>query len=142
MPDELSIDPARIIPAEALEVRTARASGPGGQHVNRTESKVHLRFDPRLVSWLDERARTRLYTLAGRSVDSEGRILIVSQEQRDQGQNLDRAREKLATLIRAALVRPKLRIATKPTRGSKERRIEGKKRRADTKAGRGKVRDE
>jgi ribosome-associated protein len=142
MPDELSIDPARIIPAEALEVRTARASGPGGQHVNRTESKVHLRFDPRLVSWLDERARTRLYTLAGRSVDSEGRILIVSQEQRDQGQNLDRAREKLATLIRAALVRPKLRIATKPTRGSKERRIEGKKRRSDTKAGRGKVRDE
>jgi ribosome-associated protein len=142
MPDELSIDAARTIPAEALDVRTARASGPGGQHVNRTESKVQLRFDPRLVSWLDERARTRLYTLAGRSVDSEGRILIVSQEQRDQGQNLDRAREKLATLVRAALVRPKLRIATKPTRGSKERRIEGKKRRSDTKAGRGKVRDD
>jgi ribosome-associated protein len=142
MADDLVIDDRRTVPGAALEVRTARASGPGGQHVNRTESKVHLRFDPSVVPWLDERSRARLRTLAGRNVDATGRVMIVSQESRDQGQNLDIARGKLASLIRAALVRPKLRIATKPTRGSKERRLDSKKRRGDTKAGRKPVGDD
>ncbi|HEX6240728.1 MAG TPA: alternative ribosome rescue aminoacyl-tRNA hydrolase ArfB, partial [Polyangiales bacterium] len=113
------------------------------QHVNRTETKVHLRFDPRAVAWIDEGTRLRIVALAGRNVDSEGGILFVSQEHRDQGQNLDAAREKLRALVLKALVRPKLRIATKPTRASKVRRVNDKKQRSKTKAQRGRVsRDE
>ena len=125
-----------------MTVRTSRASGPGGQHVNRTETKVQLQFDPRAVPWLDPAARQRLIALAGRSVDSEGRILISAQEHREQSQNLEAAREKLKALVLKALVRPKRRIATKPTRASKTRRLNEKKRRGETKAGRGRVRDD
>jgi ribosome-associated protein len=139
---ELLIARGRVIPATAMCVKTTRASGPGGQHVNRTETKVQLTFDPAAVTWLDEEAKRRLYRIAGQSVDHEGRILIVSQESRDQPQNLDRAREKLSAWVSRALVRPKKRVATKPTRASKERRLEGKKRRADTKSARGPVHDE
>lgn len=142
MAADLSIARGRVIPAAAIGVKTARASGPGGQHVNRTETKVQLTFDPTAVTWLDEETKRRLYRIAGQSVDNEGKILVVSQESRDQPQNLERAREKLSAWVLRALVRPKKRVATKPTRGSKERRLEGKKRRADTKAARGRVHDE
>jgi ribosome-associated protein len=142
MVDDLTISRTRILPGHSLTVRTSRASGPGGQHVNRTETKVQLQFDPRGVSWIDEGALQRLLALAGRSVDSEGRILISSQEHREQSQNLEAAREKLKALVLKALVRPKRRIATKPTRASKARRLDQKKHRAQTKAGRGRVRDD
>ena len=142
MADDLVIDGSRVVPKSALEVKTARASGPGGQHVNRTETKVQLRFDPGRVDWIDEHIAARLRRLAGQSVDAEGCILIVSQEQRDQLQNLARTREKLAQLLRAALVKPKRRIATKPTRGSRERRLKAKRHRADTKARRRATGDE
>ena len=142
MNDDLPIDRTRAIPGHALEVKTARASGPGGQHVNRTESKVQLTFDPRAVSWIDAGTRLRIVALAGRNVDSEGRVFVVSQEQRVQSQNLERAREKLAELVKKALVRPKRRVATKPTKASKARRLDAKKQRSETKAARGRVRDE
>jgi ribosome-associated protein len=139
MAEDLQLSRTRVIPAAALSVRTARASGPGGQHVNRTETKVQLRFDPRAVPWMDEGTRLRIVSLAGRNVDSEGGILFVSQEHRDQAQNLDASREKLRALVLKALVRPKLRIATKPTRASKARRVNDKKQRAKTKSQRGRV---
>ncbi len=139
MVDDLTIKRGRVIPASAIRVKRARASGPGGQYVNRTESKVQLCFNPEAVSWIDQEAKKRLYALAGQSVDSRGNVLITCQEQRDQQRNLVRAREKLAALIRRALVRPKRRIATKPSRASKERRLEEKRRRADTKSKRARV---
>jgi ribosome-associated protein len=142
MPDDLQIGPETWVPGEALTIRTARASGPGGQHVNRTETKVQLRFDPSAIPWLYPAARARLYALAGKSVDSEGCVLVVSQEHRDKEQNLESARTKLRELLLRALIRPKRRIPTKPTRASKARRVDEKKRRAQTKAGRGRVKDE
>lgn len=142
MADDLQITARDWVPGHALTVRTARASGPGGQHVNRTETKVHLCFDPSAVDWLDAGALARFYTLAGSRVDSEGRVYVISQEHRDKEQNLESARNKLKELLVRALIRPKRRIPTKPTRASKVRRVDAKKRRAKTKAGRGKVADE
>ena len=139
MAEDLVIGRGRVIPASAMSVKRARASGPGGQHVNRTESKVQLSFRPEAVSWLDETARKRLYALAGRSLDGKGNILITSQEQRDQRQNLARAREKLLLLVVRALLRPRRRIPSKPSRASKERRLEDKRRRTDTKSRRARV---
>lgn len=142
MSEDLPISRTRVIPAQALEVKTARASGPGGQHVNRTESKVQLTFDPRAVPWVDEGSRMRMIALAGRNVDRDGRIFVVSQEQRVQSQNLERAREKLLELVKKALERPKRRVATKPSRAQKARRLNEKKQRAETKAARTRVRDD
>lgn len=142
MSDDLPISRTRVIPGAALEVKTARASGPGGQHVNKTESKVQLTLDPSLVPWIDPGTRLRMVALAGRNIDKEGRIYVVSQENREQPRNLDNARAKLVELVTKAMVRPKRRIATKPTRASKVRRVTEKKQRGETKATRAKVRDD
>jgi ribosome-associated protein len=142
MVDDLTISRTRTLPGHSLTVKTSRASGPGGQHVNRTETKVQLSFDPRAVAWIDEGTRLRLLALAGRNVDSEQCIYVSSQEHREQAQNLSAAREKLKQLVLKALARPKPRIATKPTRAAKRRRVDDKKKRAQTKAGRTRVRDE
>lgn len=142
MSDDLPIHRTRIVPAQALEVKTARASGPGGQHVNRTESKVQLTLDPRRVPWLDDGTRLRIVALAGRNVDSEGRIFVISQEHREQPRNLESARQKLVEIITKALVRPKRRVPTKPSVRQKQKRVDEKKKRAQTKAGRGRVREE
>jgi ribosome-associated protein len=139
MSQDLPIDARRVIPKAALSIKTARATGPGGQHVNRTESKVQLVFDPRLVDWIDAGTRLRIVALSGRNVDGDGCILLMSQEHREQARNLELVREKLADLVRRAMTRPKRRIATKPSRAAKARRVDEKKQRARTKAGRGKV---
>jgi len=139
MAQDIPVDARRSIPAVAFSIRTARAQGPGGQHVNRTESKVQMLFDPRKVEWIDEGTRLRLIALAGRNVDAEGCILVVSQEYREQGRNLDEVKQKLVELIKRASARPKRRIATKPSRAAKARRVDEKKQRARTKAGRSRV---
>ncbi len=136
----LPIDARRVIPAEALSWEATRASGPGGQHVNRTSSKVRLRFDPQQVTWLHPEARERLYRLAGSRASRDGSIVVESQETRDQSRNVMDARRKLAELVAQAMVRPKRRVKTKPTRGSQRRRLDAKKRRSKTKALRGRVR--
>ena len=125
-----------VVPSEALSFRAVRASGPGGQNVNKVSSKVELRVDLRLVVGLDEGARARLRALCATSVDAEGRLVVVSQITRDQRRNLDDAREKVRALVAAALPRPKARRPTRPTRGSVERRLSEKKKRSTTKAGR------
>lgn len=142
MAEDLLISRTRVIPGASLTVRTARASGPGGQHVNRTETKVHLSFNPRAVAWIDEGTRLRIIALAGRQVDSEGCIFLTAQEHRDQSQNLDAAREKLKALVLKALVRPKKRIATKPTKSSQRRRLDEKKRHSKTKSQRSRIHDD
>ncbi len=125
-----------VVPSEALSFRAVRASGPGGQNVNKVSSKVELRVDLRLVAGLDEGARARLRALCATSVDAEGRLVVVSQITRDQRRNLDDARDKVRVLVERAMVRPRPRRATRPTRGSVERRLTDKKRRSQIKSNR------
>ena len=125
-----------VIPVTDLTWSASRASGPGGQNVNKVASKVELRFDMHGCQALTVTVKARLRALAGSALDTAGSIRIVSQVTRDQGRNLDDARDKLAALIARALVVPKRRRATKPTRGSTERRLQAKREDSQKKAGR------
>lgn len=133
MSDPIVVTPNVVVPADALAVRAVRASGPGGQNVNKVSSKVELRVDLERVMGMDEGARTRLRALVQGRTDADGKLLITSQLTRDQGRNLEDAREKVRMLIARALVRPIQRRKTRPTRGSVERRIHEKKRRGESK---------
>lgn len=133
---ELHVAERVVIPASDLSWAAARSGGPGGQNVNKVSSKVELRFDLEGTRALDPSAKDRLRTIAKNRIDADGCILIVSQTTRDQVRNLQDARDRLAELVRQALIVPKRRRKTKPTRSSVERRIESKKRRAETKRGR------
>jgi ribosome-associated protein len=130
------VDGGAVVPLSAMVVRATRASGPGGQNVNKVSSKVELRVDLARVEGLDGFARARLASLCAGSLDADGWLLVVSQRTRDQRQNIDDALEKVRQLVARALVRPRARRKTRPTRGSVERRIEDKKRRARVKEGR------
>jgi ribosome-associated protein len=121
------------IPDEELEWKFIRSSGPGGQNVNKVASAVQLRFLlPRNAS-LSAAVQSRLRRLAGQRLVDDGSILLTARAERSQEQNRRAALERLADLIRAALVEPKVRKKTRPTRASKERRIDTKKHRAGTK---------
>jgi ribosome-associated protein len=122
---------------DELEERFIRASGPGGQNVNKLASAVQLRFDARHTPSLPDDVRARLERLAGRRLTQDGVVVITAQRHRTQERNRQDARERLFALIRAAAVRPVPRRPTKPTKASRERRIEAKKHRAGIKRDRG-----
>ncbi|UOA16328.1 MULTISPECIES: alternative ribosome rescue aminoacyl-tRNA hydrolase ArfB [Sulfitobacter] len=116
-----------------------RASGPGGQNVNKVSSAVELRFEAATSPSLPQPVKNRLRRLAGRRWTTEGALVLQCDETRSQARNRDLVRERLAELIRTALTPPKRRIATRPTLGSKKRRLKAKKVRGEVKAMRGKV---
>jgi ribosome-associated protein len=120
-----------------LEERFIRASGPGGQNVNKLASAVQLRFDVRRSPSLPPPVRARVEKLAGRRLTRDGVLVITAQRHRTQERNRQDALDRLIALIALAAVAPRPRRPTKPTAGSRERRLEGKKRRATIKSWRG-----
>lgn len=135
--DDLVIDARLVIPAVELVERFSRSSGPGGQSVNTTDSRVELEYDVATSGVLSEAQRARLVGRIGSPV------VIVASEHRSQHRNRVAARERLADRIRSALAPPPPpRRPTKPTRGSQQRRLDAKKQRGQTKSMRGRVRDQ
>ncbi|WP_090009213.1 alternative ribosome rescue aminoacyl-tRNA hydrolase ArfB [Lentzea albidocapillata] len=135
--NDVTVTRTLVLPASELRERFSRSGGPGGQGVNTADSRVELSFDLAASPSIPDHLKARMLDrLAGRLVD--GVLTIAASEHRAQLQNRAAARERLAAILRAAAAPPPpVRRATKPTRGSQERRIASKKRRADTKRGRG-----
>ncbi len=123
------------IPEQQLQWSFARSSGPGGQNVNKVNSKATLRWTP-VEGTLSAAAWNRFRRAASRFVTSEGEVVIQSQEHREQLQNIQACRDKLRTLLLTALTPPKRRVATKPTKASRQRRLDNKQRRSDMKKSR------
>jgi ribosome-associated protein len=132
----LNLTDGFVVPEEDLEWKFVRASGPGGQNVNKVSSAVQLRFLLAQNTTLPAPVKNRLRRLAGQRLNEDGSILIIARNERSQDQNRREALDRLEALIAAALVPPKIRKKTRPTRASQERRIETKKQRSDTKRGR------
>lgn len=129
----LVISPSIIIDDSELQERFVRSSGPGGQNVNKVSTAVELRFDIRQSASLPDALRERLLARSDRRLTADGVFVISAQRFRTQERNRDDARDRLAAVIQAAMHVPKKRVATKPSKGAKERRLSGKRERADIK---------
>ena len=135
----VEIDQSLSLPDQDLTWSFVRASGPGGQNVNKVATAAQLRFDLAGTQALEPAAKQRLRALAGRRVTEDGALIIVARNQRTQEGNRREALERLADLVRRALVVPKVRKATRPTRAARERRLDTKIQRRTTKQLRRKV---
>ena len=131
---EMNESKAPVIQDVAFEWKAVRASGPGGQNVNKVASKVELRVDLDRIQGLDDASRHRLARLAGARFDSEGRLLVTSQLSRDQGRNLEDAKAKAIALIERSTFVPRARRPTRPGKAAKARRLDAKKKDARRKA--------
>ncbi len=135
----LPVTPSLAIPDGDLAFAFVRASGPGGQNVNKVSSAVQLRFDLAATAALDEPVKRRLRALAGRRLTGDGAILIVARNHRTQERNRAEACARLADLVRRALVEPRRRRPTRPTRASQLKRVDAKTRRGRQKQLRGRI---
>lgn len=127
MAEPIQVDATVRVPAEAIAVKAVRSGGPGGQNVNKVSSKIELRIQPEAIEGLTPDALERLRHAIRNRLDAEGRWMIISEKTRDQAKNLEDARAKAVQIIADALVPPIPRRATKPTKGSKTRRLDGKR---------------
>ena len=134
----LHVTPTIVVQDSELDERFVRASGPGGQNVNKVSTAVELRFNV-AASALPDEVKARLARLAGRRLSSDGVLLIDGREHRTQAQNRSAARARLVALLRQALLRPKSRKRTRPSMAARERRLAAKGQRAQVKARRGRV---
>jgi ribosome-associated protein len=136
LPREVPVTGRVTIPASEISLAYARSGGPGGQHVNRTETKVLLRWNVQASAALDDAERALLLSRLASRLTKEGDLLVASERHRDRARNVEDALERFRALLRRALARPRPRKPTKPTRASRERRLEAKRRRGETKRGR------
>ncbi|HVZ94775.1 MAG TPA: alternative ribosome rescue aminoacyl-tRNA hydrolase ArfB [Phycisphaerales bacterium] len=132
-PSAIELAPGISLPAGALTFRAVRSPGPGGQNVNKRSTKIELRV-PVAALPLTPAALERLRRLAGWRINTDDELIITADEDRAQGRNREMAIERLSQLVRQALVTPKKRVATKPTKGSRQRRLEGKRRTSEKKS--------
>ncbi len=130
---DVRLGPGVTVPEGVLTFSTSRSGGPGGQHVNKTESKVELRLPISAIVGLSLRALDRLAFLAGDRLSAEGELIMTCEETRSQRRNRELVIERLEELVREAKAVPKLRRPTRPSRGSVRRRLDDKSHRADTK---------
>lgn len=131
--DGLRVNNTIVIPRAELVVRATRSGGPGGQHVNTSSTRIELLWNPTTSGALTDAQRARLTAKLAARLDAEGFVRVVSSESRSQRQNREAAETRLAELVRKALVAPKKRIPTKPSRAAKERRLEAKRKRGEKK---------
>jgi len=134
--DDLPVTDSVRVPGTAISTKAVRSGGPGGQNVNKVSSKIELRIDITRIEGLDEGARARLEHLIRNQRAADGAWILTSDRHRDQPKNLEDARSKAAAVIAQALVAPKKRTKTRPTRASQVRRVEGKKKTGEVKRGR------
>lgn len=130
----LAVNESLSIPRTELDVRVSRSSGAGGQHVNKTSSRVEIFWNVLASRALDDEQRNRLREKLASRLTSDGSVRVVASDMRSQSRNRELAEERLAELVRRALVVPKKRRATKPTKAAKEARLESKKRHSTKKA--------
>ena len=124
----IKITNSKFLNPDNINIRFIRASGPGGQHVNKVESAVQIKFDAKNCGFIDSDMFNRLRQLAGSKMTAEGTIVITSSETRSQTRNREDATKRLVGLLRTSAIKPRFRKKTKPSLASKKRKIEGKKR--------------
>jgi ribosome-associated protein len=130
---DIIITPALTIPRAELQFRASRAGGPGGQHVNTSSTRVELMWDLTHSTVVSDEQRGRLLTKLAARLDAAGMVRVVASDRRSQSQNRDAAAERLAVLVRQALVVPRKRRPTRPTRASREQRLADKRKRGERK---------